>query len=67
MPFREGFIFTKLRICEVTQKSPRENFGIYSIITSSYKYRARYIAFSFLKIEEPSGMRIISEWLSAGA
>ena len=31
-PFREGFIFTKLRICEVSRKySPRENLRIYSI------------------------------------
>ena len=31
LPFREGFIFTKLRICEVSRKlSPRENFRIYS-------------------------------------
>ena len=32
LPFREGFIFTKLRICEVSRDlSPRENFRIYSI------------------------------------
>ena len=31
-PFREGFIFTKLRIFEVSRKlNPRENFRIYSI------------------------------------
>ena len=30
-PFREDFIFTKLRICEVSLKlNPRENFRIYS-------------------------------------
>ena len=33
LPFCEGFNFTKLRICEVSQKYvPRENFRIYSII-----------------------------------
>ena len=31
-PFREDFIFTKLRICEVSRKlNPRENFQIYSM------------------------------------
>ena len=30
-PFREGFVFTKLRICEVLRKqNPRKNFRIYS-------------------------------------
>ena len=33
LTFREGFIFTKLRICEVSRKlSPRENFRIYSSV-----------------------------------
>ena len=32
LTFREGFIFTQLRICEVSRKlSPRKNFRIYSI------------------------------------
>ena len=38
LPFREGFIFTKLRTCEVSRKlSPRENFLIYSIAVAVYR------------------------------
>ena len=32
-PFREDFIFSKLRICEVSRKeNPREIFRVYSMI-----------------------------------
>ena len=36
LPFREGYIFMKLPICEVSRKeSPRENFKIYSKQTAA--------------------------------
>ena len=38
-PFREDFIFTKLRICEVSRKlNPHENFRIYSTISDTVTY-----------------------------
>ena len=37
--FREGYIFTKLRICEVSRKyNPRENFRIYSMCSVSLEH-----------------------------
>ena len=39
LPFREGFIFTKLRNCEVSRNySPRENYRIYSMLDTGERH-----------------------------